>query len=336
MESLMFWAAFVGIYAVVFSLDMFVVSRRGAEMKPAEALRWTGLWFAVALVYGAGVYFWYPQTAGHAERTGTVLAVKYLSGYLTEYCLSIDNLFVFIMVFSMMGVNEANRPRLLKLGILLSIVLRVLFIFLGMGLVSAFHWLLYIFGGVLLITAYKMAFSGDDEHVDPESNFLFKAATKILSVDPDPDPQTFLSKRSGKLHITRLFLVFLVIGSTDVMFALDSIPAIVGVVKEGSEGVLTAGQEDFIAITSNVFAVMGLSSLFFALEGLLGKFRYLQHGVSAILAFIALKMILSGLPSVSHFFEGHAWVSLAVIAGAIAISIFISVVAPAEAESEEA
>ncbi len=328
MSSTLFWAIFLGTYGVVFALDMFVISRRHGEITTATALRWTGLWVLVALAYGVAIYLWYPQNAAGADRTATVLSLKYLSGYLTEYSLSIDNLFVFIMIFSMMAVHKDAQPRLLKLGILLSVVLRVLFILVGMGLVTAFHWLLYVFGAVLLWTAFKMAFSGEEERIDPESNMLFRAANKLFSIDPDPYPTTFFTKQEGKTHLTRLFLVFLVIGSTDVLFALDSIPAIIGVVKEGGRSVLTSSQEDFIAVTSNVFAVMGLSSLFFALQGLLGKFRFLQHGVSIILAFIACKMILSALPSVSKFFEGHTWVSLAVIALSIGLSIILSMIIP--------
>lgn len=336
MTSSLFWAAFCGICLVVFSLDMFVISRRDGEITTTEALRWTGLWVLVALAYGLIIYFWYPQNPVGNERTATVMALKYLSGYLTEYSLSIDNLFVFIMIFSMMAVHQEAQPRLLKLGILLSIVLRVLFILAGMGLVTAFHWLLYIFGGILLWTAYKMAFSGEEERIDPESNILFRAANKFFAIDPDPTPSTFFSKHDGVTHLTRLFLVFLIIGSTDVLFALDSIPAIIGVIKEGGASALSSGQEDFIAITSNVFAVMGLSSLFFALQGLLGKFRYLQHGVSLILAFIACKMIFSALPSVSQFFEGHTWISLAVIALSIGFSILLSMAIPEDGDNEEA
>ncbi len=150
MSSTLFWAIFLGTYGVVFALDMFVISRRHGEINTATALRWTGLWVLVALAYGLSIYLWYPQNPAGAERTATVLSLKYLSGYLTEYSLSIDNLFVFIMIFSMMAVHKDAQPRLLKLGILLSVVLRVLFILVGMGLVTAFHWLLYVFGAVLL------------------------------------------------------------------------------------------------------------------------------------------------------------------------------------------
>lgn len=324
-SDLAFWLAFAGLYVLVFTIDMFVTSSRKGELNPKTALGWTGLWIGVALLYGLAIFLFYPQDPGHVERTATVMSLKYLAGYFTEYSLSIDNLFVFIMIFTLMGVSAKSQPRLLKLGILLSIVLRVLFILVGMGLVEAFHWLLYVFGGILLWTAYKMAFSGEDERVDPESNALYKAASRLFGVDPDPDPSRFFTRISGKRHVTKLFLVFLVIGSTDVLFALDSIPAIIGVVKEGG-GLLTGAEEDFIAVTSNVFAVMGLASLFFALRGLLGKFRYLQHGVSVILAFIGAKMILTAVPSVSRFFEHNAWLSLAVIAAAIGGSILLSVI----------
>lgn len=171
---------------------------------------------------------------------------KFLAGYFTEYSLSIDNLFVFIMIFSLMNVAEKNQPKLLKLGILLSIVLRILFIVLGMGLVERFHWIIYIFGVILLYTAYKMAFTNEDEKIDPKSNFLYKTASRWFPVDPDLDNPKFFSRINGKLHITMVMLVFLVIGSTDVLFAVDSIPAIIGVIKEGAEGVLTL-EEEFLS-----------------------------------------------------------------------------------------
>jgi tellurite resistance protein TerC len=202
------------------------------------------------------------------------MAIKYIAGYLTEYSLSVDNLFVFIMIFSLMGVHPKNQPRLLKLGILLSIVLRILFILVGMGLVQRFGWIIYLFGALLIWTAYKMLFTAEDEQIDPKNNFLYKQASKMFPLDPDPHTPSFFTKIDGKIHITSVSLVFLVIGSTDVLFAVDSIPAIIGVIKEGATNVLTLEEENFIAITSNVFAVMGLVSLFFGLKGIMGMFRY--------------------------------------------------------------
>lgn len=326
-----FWAAFIAVYLIVFVIDMYVTSHRKKDMSVGIALRWTALWVSIALAYGFAILFFYPDN-GSVEIKGLMFQ-KFLAGYLTEYSLSIDNLFVFIMIFSLMGVHEKNQPKLLKLGILLSIVLRILFILVGMELVERFHWIIYIFGVILLFTAYKMAFTAEDDQIDPKGNFLYKTASKMFPVDPDPDKGSFFSRINGKLHITMVSLVFLVIGSTDVLFAVDSIPAIIGVIKEGAEGILTPEEDNFIAITSNVFAVMGLVSLFFALKGIMGLFRYLKQGVSFILFFIGVKMMLPALgfinegvgKSIEEFFKNNSWISLTVIIGTLALSILLSI-----------
>jgi tellurite resistance protein TerC len=330
-----FWFSFIAVYLAVFCIDMYVTSHRKGEIAVSTALRWTALWISIALLYGGAIYLLYPQNPGSEVKTATVMAIKYVAGYLTEYSLSVDNLFVFIMIFSLMGVHEQNQPRLLKLGILLSIVLRILFILVGMGLVQRFGWILYVFGALLIWTAYKMAFTAEDDHVDPKSNILYKQASRMFPVDPDPHTPRFFTKIDGKIHITTVLLVFLVIGSTDVLFAVDSIPAIIGVIKEGASGVLTLEEENFIAITSNVFAVMGLISLFFGLKGIMGMFHYLKHGVSFILFFIGVKMMLGFVPAVEHFFKAHSWVSLAVIIATLLVSIVLSAVIMEKREKTE-
>lgn len=330
----LFWFSFIAVYLAVFFIDMYVTSHRKGEIAVGTALRWTALWISIALLYGLAIYLFYPQNVGSTEKTNVIMAIKYIAGYLTEYSLSVDNLFVFIMIFSLMGVHPNNQPRLLKLGILLSIVLRIIFILVGMGLVQRFAWIIYIFGAILIWTAYKMVFTAADEHVDPTQNILYKQASKMFPLDPDPHTPRFFTRHNGKVHITSVTLVFLVIGSTDVLFAVDSIPAIIGVIKEGAQGALTLAEEDFIAITSNVFAVMGLVSLFFGLKGIMGMFRFLKHGVSFILFFIGVKMILAVVPAVEHFFKSHSWVSLAVIVTTLLVSILLSTVIKQEAKDE--
>ena len=329
-----FWVVFLLLFAVVFVIDMFVTGRRAEPLTVRQALRWTGLWVALALAYGVALYALYPQNPTSAARTGSVVMFKFISGYLTEYSLSVDNLFVFLMIFSLMGVPERNQPRLLKAGILLSIVLRVAFIVLGMGIVQRFHWVMYLFGVVLLWTAYKMAFTSDDEQVDPSHNPLYRVASRLLPVDPDHHAPRFFSRIDGRLHVTSMFLVFLVIGSTDVVFAVDSIPAIIGVIREGGANLLSHADENFIAVTSNVFAVMGLVSLFFALRGIMDMFRYLKAGVSVILFFVGGKMLLVWWHPAAEFFTHHAWVSLAVIGTTLVLSVAASVLIEAEAEAE--
>lgn len=327
MESItIFWLAFVVLFLTVVTIDLYVTNHRKGEISVKVALRWTGLWISLALLYGIAIYFFFPQNPDSAGKTSEIMAIKFISGYLTEYSLSVDNLFVFVMIFSLMAVHTNNQPKLLKLGILLSIVLRILFIVAGMGLIQKFHWVIYVFGAILVWTAYKMAFTNDEDHVDPSKNILFRLASKLFPIDPDKDHSGFMHKIDGKWHVTSIFLVFLVIGSTDVLFAIDSIPAIIGVIKEGTVNTLTHSEEDFIAITSNVFAVMGLVSLFFALKGIMGMFRFLKHGVSFILFFIGAKMLLSYFHPVEDFFSSHAWVSLTVIISTLAFSILLSLV----------
>lgn len=320
----LYWVIFISIFLIVFAIDYYVTDHRKGEISVKTALRWTATWISIALLFGASLFFFFPQNPGSTENTAHVMGVKFISGYLTEYSLSVDNLFVFIMIFSMMSVAEHNQPKLLKMGIVLSIILRILFILLGMGLVERFHWIIYIFGAILIWTAYKMAFQDSEDSVDPKNNFLYKAASKIYPVDPDTHSPKFFTKHNETRFITTNLLVLLVIGSTDVLFAVDSIPAIIGVIKEGAANVLTPEEENFLAISSNVFAVMGLISLFFALKGIMGMFRFLKQGVSFILFFIGAKMLLTAIPSVGNFFANNSWVSLTVIITTLVFSILLS------------
>lgn len=333
--TMLYWIIFVITFISVFLIDLYVTDHRKGSIQVKTALRWTGVWISIALLFGASLFFFFPQNDFSTVNTRHVMGIKFIAGYLTEYSLSVDNLFVFIMIFSLMGVSEKNQPKLLHWGIMLSIVLRILFIILGMELVEKFHWIIYVFGVILVWTAYKMAFTSEDEQVDPKSNFLYKTASKLFPIDPDEHASHFFSRKNGKIYITTVFLVFLVIGSTDVLFAVDSIPAIIGVIKEGMSNVLTLEEENFIAVTSNVFAVMGLVSLFFALKGIMGMFRFLKHGVSFILFFIGLKMLLSFFKPVEEFFGTHSWISLAVILGTLTVSILLSIIIADEKKIEE-
>jgi tellurite resistance protein TerC len=268
---LIFWSVFIGVSAT----DYFLHSKHQIDVK--SALRWTGLWMAVGLGFSAVIYFLHPS--------GPRVFTEYISGWLTEYSLSVDNLFVFILIFSLMGVPEIAQPKLIKLGIYLSIVLRILFILFGIALIERFHALIYIFGLLLIWTAWKMIATDEDDQVHPDHNLFYKLGAKLLPVHKeDPSTRKLFTRFEGKLFVTPLFLVFLVIGSTDVLFAVDSIPAIMGI-----------SQDPFVVLTSNVFAVLGLNSLFFAIRGIMGMFKFLKHGVSIILFFIGAKMVVPGL-----------------------------------------
>jgi tellurite resistance protein TerC len=329
------WIAFIVIFVAVYFVDMFVTDHRKGEISVKTSLRWTGVWISIALLFGLAIYFFFPQNSGTGVKTSTEMGMKFIAGYLTEYSLSVDNLFVFIMIFSMMAISPKNQPQLLKLGILISIVLRILFILVGMTLVQRFEWVIYIFGAILVWTAYKMAFSKEEDNVDPKSNLLYKLASKLFPIDPDTHSPKFFPKINGKRHITMIFLCLLVIGSTDVLFAVDSIPAIIGVIAEGEKDILSHGEENFLAVSSNVFAVMGLVSLFFALKGIMGMFRFLKHGVCFILFFIGVKMILGFFHPVAEFFHENSWVSLAVIVFTLLFSIIMSKVISEEVKHKK-
>jgi len=331
----LYWLVFIAIFLIVYSIDLYVTEHRKETISIKSSLGWTAIWISVAMLFGISLYFFFPQNPDSPVKTGPLMMVKFISGYFTEYSLSVDNLFVFIMIFSMMGINEKNQPKLLKIGIMISVVLRILFILVGMELVQHFHWIIYIFGLILIWTAYKMAASKDNDNIDPQSNILYKGASKVFPVDPDVHSPYFFTKIDGKTHITNLFLALLVIGSTDILFAVDSIPAIIGVIKEGATHILTPSEENFLAISSNVFAVMGLISLFFALKGIMGMFRFLKTGVSFILFFIGAKMLLGAIPAVEHFFVNHSWISLAVIIGTLLLSIVLSVLIKNEKATPE-
>ncbi|MDD2313918.1 MAG: TerC/Alx family metal homeostasis membrane protein [Proteiniphilum sp.] len=325
-----FWIAFVAIFLLVYAIDFYVTDHRKGTINVKESLMWTGLWILIALSFGLAIFLFFPQSPDSPVRTGTVMATKFISGYLTEYSLSVDNLFVFILIFSVMGINQLNQPKLLKIGILIAIALRILFILVGMELVLRFHWILYILGIVLIYTGLKMLFGKDNDTMDPKQNILYKAAVKFFRVDPDMHTPHFFTKIDGKRHITHMFLTLLIIGTTDIIFAMDSIPAIIGVIMEGAGSLLTGEEEQFLAVTSNVFAVMGLISLFFALRNIITMFRFLKYGISFILFFIGVKMLMGIFPIVADFFSSHSWFSLAVIVGTLFISIVLSKLIPAK------
>lgn len=301
------WLIFASAVVAVCALDLFVITHRHTPAGVTNALRWTGLWVALALGFSVCIYLLHPN--------GGTLSTLFIAGYLTEYSLSVDNLFVFILIFSLMGVAPAAQPKLIKVGIYLAIVLRILFIVFGLALIQKFHWLLYVFGALLVWTAWKMLVADKDEQVNPEHNILYRIASKLLPVHPvGPESRRLVVKADGRWFITPLFLVFLVIGSTDILFALDSIPAIMGIT-----------QDPFVVITSNVFAVLGLNALFFALRGVMGMFKFLQHGVSFILFFIGAKMIAGAWPPAEHWFKQNTFFSLAFIVTVLALSIVLSV-----------
>jgi tellurite resistance protein TerC len=294
------WGVFILLFIVVFTIDMYVTDHRKGKIKVKNALIWTAVWISTALLFSAVIYFYLPG--------GKTKAFEFITGYLIEYSLSVDNLFVFILIFTMMGITERNQPRILKWGIVGAVVLRVLFIIAGVELIKAFSFMIYLLGAVLVFTAIKM-FTSKEEEIHPDHNIFVKVAKKMFKIKTNVGSDHFFVRENGQLYATVAFITVVLLESTDVVFAIDSIPA-----------VLAITQDSFIAITSNLFAILGLRSLFFALAGILNLFRYLKFGISFILLFIGVKMLISGWVHIP------VETSLIVILATLVVSILASVV----------
>lgn len=291
------WIAFAVLFFAMITLDLVVGHKKGKEIDIKSSLKWTGFWIGIALAFGVGIYFFKGQTK----------ALEFLAGYLLEYSLSVDNLFVFLMIFTYFSVPPAHQHTALFWGIMGALVMRGIFIAVGVVLVTKFSWLIYVFGVFLIYTAIKMA-RGHGEEIHPEKNPILRLLHKMMPVTTDYGDGKFFLHIDGVRHATPLLAVILVIGPTDLMFAIDSIPAILAVTTD-----------PFIVYTSNVFALMGLRSLFFALAGLMSIFYYIRHGLVVILMFVGIKMLIQG------FFHIPIAYSLGFIAGTLAIAIIASV-----------
>ncbi len=273
MEKFWLWGSFNLFVLVMLALDLFVFHRKHREIKVKEALLWSAFWIALALVFNAGIYFY----------QGPQPALEFLTGYLIEEALSIDNLFVFILIFSYFKVPKQYHHEVLFWGILGVLVMRAIAILGGVALIKNFHAIIYIFGAFLIFTGIKMALEKDKE-IHPEKNIILKLFRKIMPVTPDFVGGKFFVIQEGRKFATPLFIVLLVVETTDLVFAVDSIPA-----------VLAVTQDPFIVYTSNVFAILGLRSLYFALAGTIHLFHYLHYGLSGILVFIGGKMLASDI-----------------------------------------
>jgi tellurite resistance protein TerC len=294
----MLWLGFGLLLTLMFIIDLGLLNRKSHEIKFREAAIWTVVWVSLALAFNGWIYY----------AMGPVKALEFLAGYLIEESLSVDNLFVFIMIFSYVHVTKAQQPKILKWGILGALVMRAVFILVGIELLEAFHWMIYVFGGILIVTGYKMAF-GQESEIDPGKNLLVRLARKLFPVTKRTINDRFFIRRQGILAATPLFMTLLVIESSDIIFAIDSIPAVLAVSKD-----------PFIVYTSNVFAILGLRSLYYLLANVMEMFAYLKLGVSCILAFVGLKMLLS---DTSYAIPIHF--SLGIIFGILAIAILTSV-----------
>ncbi|MGD9688674.1 MAG: TerC/Alx family metal homeostasis membrane protein [Phycisphaerales bacterium] len=336
------WTGFLALVAAILYVDLGVLHKHSHRITPGKALRNTGVFVLMALSFAVAIFVIYENQWMGAERlsfagkplTGATATIEYLSVWLLEYMLSVDNLFVFTLVFAHFSVPQQHQHRVLFWGILGALILRGAMIGAGSALVAAFHWVLYIFGAILIFTAIKMLVSGDG-HFDPARSFTLRIARRLFPITGELHGERFFVRQivdhRRVLMATPLLLVLLVVEATDVVFAIDSIPVAFGQTRE-----------PFIIFTSNVFAIMGLRSLYFALAGLMGMFKYLKVSLSMILVFVGVKMIIEhpveaiplskipglGLSDWQIGFAGidvSAGVSLGVIVSALAVGVIASI-----------
>lgn len=294
------WFGFIAFVLAMLALDLGVFHRKAHEVHVREALIWTAVWIVLALAFGFCVYLWF----------GSERALEFLAGYVIEKALSVDNIFVFIIVFAAFSVPVQLQHRVLFWGILSALVMRALFIVLGSALLHRFHWLSYLFGAFLVFTGVKLLVQRHNA-VHPEKNAIFRLFQRFIPAVKDYRGAHFTVVEAGKRYATPLLLVLIAIEITDVLFAVDSLPAIFAVTRD-----------PFIVFTSNIFAMLGLRAMYFALAGVMRQFHLLKIGLSLVLAFVGLKMLLAG------FYKIPIWASLSVIAALIGGSIVASKLRP--------
>lgn len=305
-HSLM-WVIFWVVIAIALFVDLVVVKHHHGKVSIKEASLMVAAWIALAALFGAAVWLTLGQTK----------ALEFFTGYVIEYSLSIDNMFVFIMIFAYFAVPPEHQPKVLIWGILGAVIMRFIFIFIGVQLITQFKFMIYIFGALLIYTAVKML-AHKEEEFDPSKMPVLKALKKIMPMKDNYHGENFFIKDAGKLFATPLFATVLVIETSDLIFAIDSIPA-----------VLSITHDTFIVYTSNIFAIIGLRSLYFLLAGMAGKFEYLKYGIAAVLVFVGIKMLIS------HFYHFPTALSLLVIVIILAIAIAASVVRKKRVEAKQ-
>jgi tellurite resistance protein TerC len=291
------WAGFILFVLALLALDLLVFHRKAHEIKLKEALIWSGVWVILALAFNVGIYL----------LQGRQQALEFLAGYLVERSLSMDNIFVFLIIFSYFKVPQKFQHEVLFWGILGALIMRAAFIAGGITLINQFHWIIYAFGLFLIFAGFKMAF-GKEKEIHPEKSLTLRLFRRIMPVTQDYQNGRFFIKTAGRWFATPLFVVLLIVETTDVIFAFDSIPAVIAITRNL-----------FIVYTSNVFAILGLRALYFALAGIMKFFHYLNYGLAVILVFVGIKMLIADV------YKIPTEVSLAVIACILLISIFASI-----------
>ena len=301
------WIGFSLFILFMLSLDLGLFNRKAHAIKYREAIIWSVVWISVAMIF-AGIVFWYQ---------GTDLGLKFLTGYVIELSLSVDNLFVFLLIFSFFKVPAKVQHRVLFWGVMGALVMRLTMIFIGAALINRFHWIIYVFGAFLVYTGIKM-FRQEEADIQPEQNPVVRAVTRYIPITRHYDGQNFFTRVNGKLTGTLLLLVLVIVEVTDLVFAVDSIPAIFAITTN-----------TFIVYTSNVFAILGLRSMYFLLAGVVEKFQYLRMGLAIVLTFIGAKMLIEALHIVIS-----VRVSLVVVATVLLASVAASILWPKDAEMQ--
>ena len=299
--SVAMWIAFWVIVLAALFIDLAVLNKHHGKVSMKEAALMVCAWVSLALLFGGAI--WLVEGPRHA--------LEFYTGYVLEYSLSVDNMFVFIMIFGYFAIPHNLQPKALLWGILGAVILRFMFIFLGVQLISLFSWTIYVFGALLIFTAAKMLLQKENDNFDPSQSFILKLLRKVMPIKTDYHGENFFVLENGKRMATPLLAAVMVIEMSDLIFAVDSIPA-----------VLSITQDTFLVYSSNIFAIIGLRSLYFLLSGMAGKFPYLKYGISVILFFVGVKMLLS------HFFPIPIVASLGVIVGILALSVLASKIFP--------
>ncbi len=297
------WTGFLAFVSLMLALDLGVFNRKAHVVSLREALAWCAVWFGLAMAFNLLVSLKMPPPAG----------LEFFTAYIVELCLSVDNVFVFIVIFQYFRVEPKHQHRVLFWGILGAVVMRAIFIFAGISLINSFHWIIYVFGAFLVYTGIKLALPKKADGFDPEKNPAVRLARRFVPVTNQFEGGKFFTHVGGKLHATPLFLVLIIVETTDVMFALDSIPAVIAITRN-----------EFIVFTSNIFAILGLRSLYFAVSGVMQLFRYLNVGLAVILIFVGGKMLAS------HYVSIPIKISLGIIGTVLAASILASVLIPSQ------
>jgi len=292
------WGTFFAFITAMLALDLGILQRDSHEVTMKEAIVWCVVWFSLALGFNALLLHW----------RGPELAQQFLAAYLVELCLSVDNVFIFILIFSYFKVEPRFQHRVLFWGIIGAVLMRAVFILVGVAVIHRFHWVLYLFGAFLLFTGVKLALPKKTEAIYPVHNLAVRLYRRFFPVAPHNEHGHFFTRHEGRLMATPLFIVLLVIETTDLVFALDSLPAVLAITKDG-----------FVALTSNIFAILGLRSLYFALHGVMQLFRYLKVGLAIILVFIGVKMLVEPWVDISTA------TSLGVIGAVLTMSVLLSV-----------